>query len=306
MADEKQLRILKRGVEAWNNWRREHENTDIDLSKTDLTRAYLLEADLSEANLIGANLSEAYLRNAYLWRAGLSGADLRGANLRHADLCSADLRGANLRGADLGSAYLSEADLSEANLFGANLTGADLIGADLTGALLGGTSLNRVTLTSANLSKAKLLGTVISDVDLSTCKNLDLIDHEGPSPIDIRTLQRSGQLPLVFLRGVGLPDRLIEYLPDILGQAIQFFSCFISYSHIDRTFARRLHDQLQGQGIRCWLDEHQILPGDDIYEGVDLGIRLWDKVLLWPQKHHSEAGGSMARSIVPFRRKRSS
>ncbi|MFL6229955.1 MAG: toll/interleukin-1 receptor domain-containing protein, partial [Pyrinomonadaceae bacterium] len=43
---------------------------------------------------------------------------------------------------------------------------------------------------------------------------------------------------------------------------------------------RRLHDTLQGRGIRCWLDEHQILPGDVIYEAVDRGIRLWDKVLL--------------------------
>jgi len=61
---------------------------------------------------------------------------------------------------------------------------------------------------------------------------------------------------------------------------IQFYSCFISYSHEDKPFARRLHDTLQGQGIRCWLDEKQILPGDDIYEHVDRGIRLWDKVLL--------------------------
>lgn len=36
----------------------------------------------------------------------------------------------------------------------------------------------------------------------------------------------------------------------------------------------------QGRGIRCWLDEKQVLPGDDIYEQVDRGIRLWDKVLL--------------------------
>ncbi len=45
-------------------------------------------------------------------------------------------------------------------------------------------------------------------------------------------------------------------------------------------FARRLHDQLQSKGVRCWLDEHQLLPGDDIYESVDRGIRLLDKVLL--------------------------
>jgi hypothetical protein len=38
-------------------------------------------------------------------------------------------------------------------------------------------------------------------------------------------------------------------------------------------------------GIRCWLDDHQILPGDDIYEQVDRGIRMWDKVLLCCSQH---------------------
>jgi hypothetical protein len=54
----------------------------------------------------------------------------------------------------------------------------------------------------------------------------------------------------------------------------------ISYSHADKGFARRLHDTLQGRGIRCWLDEHELLPGDKIYTEVDRGIRLSDKVLL--------------------------
>jgi hypothetical protein len=36
--------------------------------------------------------------------------------------------------------------------------------------------------------------------------------------------------------------------------------------------------------IRCWLDEHQLLPGDDLHEGIDRGIRLWDKVLLCASK----------------------
>ena len=61
---------------------------------------------------------------------------------------------------------------------------------------------------------------------------------------------------------------------------LKFYSCFISYSHANKSFARRLHDQLQARGIRCWLDEKQLLPGDDIYAQVDRGIRLWDKVLL--------------------------
>lgn len=62
------------------------------------------------------------------------------------------------------------------------------------------------------------------------------------------------------------------------------YSCFISYSYQDQTFARLLHDRLQSRGIRCWLDEHQLLPGDDIHDRIEQGIRLWDKVLLCTSK----------------------
>ena len=105
--------------------------------------------------------------------------------------------------------------------------------------------------------------------------------HLGPSIIDHRTLEQSPNLPLVFLRGCGLPENFISNIPGLFyEQAIEFYSCFISYSHEDHKFASRLHDQLQGRGIRCWLDEHQLLPGDDIHKAIDDGIRLWDKVLL--------------------------
>ena len=49
---------------------------------------------------------------------------------------------------------------------------------------------------------------------------------------------------------------------------------------MDKSFARRLHDALQSRGIRCWLDEHELLPGDHIHKVVDEAVRLWDKVLL--------------------------
>ena len=93
-------------------------------------------------------------------------------------------------------------------------------------------------------------------------------------------------LPLPFLRGCGLPDSFIEYLPSILNEAIQLFSCFISYSHSDKPFAKRLlFDSLQGHDIQCWLDEKRMLPRDDIYEQVDRSIRIWGKVLLCCSKH---------------------
>jgi hypothetical protein len=84
----------------------------------------------------------------------------------------------------------------------------------------------------------------------------------------------------VFLRGTGAPDEFITHIKSLGERPCEFYSCFISYSHDDYSFAQRLHDQLQGRGIRCWLDKHQILPGDDIYEQIDRRIGFWDKVLL--------------------------
>src|SRR5664280_1158023 len=83
----------------------------------------------------------------------------------------------------------------------------------------------------------------------------------------------------------GVPDEFIAYIGSMVGRPIEFYSCFISYSHEDKLFARRLHDTLQSRGIRCWLDEKQMLPGDDIYDQVDRGIRSWDKVLLCCSEH---------------------
>jgi uncharacterized protein YjbI with pentapeptide repeats len=81
-------------------------------------------------------------------------------------------------------------------------------GADLSAAYLTGANLDR-----CDFAGTKFAETILSDVDLRSCIGLDSIEHQGPSPIDIRTLQRSGPLPLAFLRGIGLPEKMIEYLP---------------------------------------------------------------------------------------------
>ena len=255
MADHKQLEVIRQGVTTWNAWRAKNRTVRPNLARADLRGAFLEGAFLE-----GADLREANLRVVNLRGANLRGADLRRAYLYRADLDGADLSKANLRGADLRRAYLIETDLVGADLAGANLSGANLSGADLS---------------EANLSE-----TVFGDTNLKGVRGLHNCHHDGPSTIDHRTFVQSAPLPLVFVQGCGLPETLIEYLPSLLNDPIQFYSCFISYSHEDKSFARRLHDTLQGRGIRCWLDEKQLLPGDDVYHRVDEGIRLWDKVLL--------------------------
>lgn len=197
----------------------------------------------------------------------------------------------DLRGVDLKDAILDEANLSYVDLDGANLAQAILYRATLKNSTLRNADLTWATLVDVDLSVADLSGTILhraifgrtglGELDLSCAVGLETITHVAASSIGVDTLYLSkGALPEVFLRGVGLPETFIQYLPSLLNQPIQFYSVFISYSHKDKAFAKRLYDALQGRGIRCWLDEHQLLPGDKIAQGIDQGIRLWDKVLL--------------------------
>jgi uncharacterized protein YjbI with pentapeptide repeats len=199
----------------------------------------------------------------------LSGANLHGAKLINANLNGADLYWANLTGAQLIKADLSEADLRQADLSAANLTWANLSGADL--------------------SEADLDETLFVDTSLINVLGLDACEHHGPSVLDHRTLARSGQLPLPFLRGCGLPEKFIEYLPSLLDQPIQFYSCFISYSNKDQDFADRLYADLQNQGVRCWFAPHKIQGGKKIHEQIDEAIRIYDRLLLVLSEHSMES-----------------
>ncbi len=129
-------------------------------------------------------------------------------------------------------------------------------------------------------SDVRLFETIFADVDLSNAKNLDKCYFTGPCIIDFRTLEKSPNLPLSFLRGCGLPDRLIDYLPSLTGDAIEYYSCFISYSTKDQAFAERLYADLQNKGVRCWFAPEDLKTGDKFRVEIDHKIRLHDKLLL--------------------------
>ena len=248
---------LREGVSSWNKWRERTPNIVPELS----------HADLHHAELSVCNLSKADLSHADLSRANLSRADLRGATLIYAELNRTDMINADLVKANLYGAKLNNANLSGTDLSGAKFRSAELFGANFTHAIL----------TDTDFDQAKVGATIFADLDLSKTINLDTVRYVGPSTIGIDTLYKSdGNIPREFLIGCGVPQKFIP----LSQQPSEFYNCFISYSHKDKSFARRLHDSLQGRGIRCWLDEYQLLPGDDIYERVNHAIRGWDKVLL--------------------------
>ena len=159
--NEEHISMLKKGVEAWNQWRAEHPEIRPNLNSIGLSRV-----DLSEGNFEGAELRGAGLKELAMGRANLRHADLSGANLERADLSMADLSGAALRKAvlrgssleyaNLRGCLLDQAVLRDANLRAADLTGAELTGADLRGALLREASLVKADLREADLSLANL------------------------------------------------------------------------------------------------------------------------------------------------------
>src|ERR671937_605312 len=71
MANDEHVALLKKGVDAWNAWRRKRPDIIPDL----------MEANLVEADLFGANLTRANIRYVALVEADLSGADLTGCRI---------------------------------------------------------------------------------------------------------------------------------------------------------------------------------------------------------------------------------
>jgi uncharacterized protein YjbI with pentapeptide repeats len=206
----------------------------------------------------------------------LSGANLSRARLMWANLSRANLSRANLKEANLGGANLYRADLSRANLSRAFLREANLSRAGLMWANLGG----------ANLAEAVVGWTSFGAVDLSTVKGLDNLIHQGPSSIDIQTIYLSeGTIRDIFLRGAGVPDNFISYIKSLVGNPIEFYSCFISYATKDQEFANRLHADLQAHGVRCWLASHNIQGGKKIHEQIDEAIQVHDRLLLILSEH---------------------
>jgi hypothetical protein len=197
--------------------------------------------------------------------------DLSRANLSHKTLGYVNFEATNLEGTIFNGT----------NLMMANLKGAILKGANLNGAFLQGADLSYADLSDAIMDDAVMGGTIIGTNDLREVRGLDKVQHTIPSIIGLDTFYRShGNIPEDFLRGCGVPDEFITYMRSLTTQPLQFYSCFISYSHKDEDFAQRLFSKMRDANLRVWYAPEEMKGGRKLHEQIFSAIQFHDKLLL--------------------------
>jgi uncharacterized protein YjbI with pentapeptide repeats len=180
MANDEHLAVFRRGVKEWNLWRAQNPETVPDLTEAELNGVRAANINLAGARLDGISLEFSDLRKANLIRSVMRGARLEGANLAAAALCKGDFWAGQFV-----LTNFADADFSDANLGLGVFNQATLDGANLRGAALGWAVFRETSYDGADFDKTSMQETVFANVDLSCAKNLDRVQHHGPSTVGI-------------------------------------------------------------------------------------------------------------------------
>lgn len=196
MYNKEHLKILKQGVEVWNEWRK----TDLGIIP-DLSGVNLSGKDLSGINFLGTILLGANLCEVKLAGADISGADLRESNLKLANLQKVSLEGSNLRNANLYKTNLEDANINNAFLFRANLSEATLNKSNVCRVDLREANLQKTDLREANINGTYL---VLSDLRKADLSGADLSNANLSGAFFYRTKLRLVNFNGAHFRGVNL------------------------------------------------------------------------------------------------------
>ncbi|MBT2206653.1 pentapeptide repeat-containing protein [Actinomadura sp. NEAU-AAG7] len=149
------IEILRQGPFAFNQWRADNAEEELDLSGADLRGLDLDKMAFAGANLAGADLSRASARGAVF-----SGADLTGANLAGADLTEAGFGYSEMVNATIAFTRLGKAMIQPAILDGAVFTGATLDHTSFRECDLADVDLRECDLSTLDLRRTSLDGAI--------------------------------------------------------------------------------------------------------------------------------------------------
>ena len=182
MADPQHVEVLKEGVTAWANWRKNNPDVKPDLSGINISDVIWDNSPICNPKIdadefldlfsqfpaaaqgahfpakeeLGEQLRKDAREVVRLDDVNFEGVDLRQANLSRVSLGKAQLSGANFEGANLAGAVLNEATITGANFNQCHLAKAQFEKADLTSAKLRDTVLTRANFREADLTDADL------------------------------------------------------------------------------------------------------------------------------------------------------
>jgi hypothetical protein len=228
--------------EGWVAWNAWRNTTE---EKPDLSGIVLVGDLLDNYNLTAVQFSNAQFENVSLFGASCEGCSFERTLLIGANFSGTSLKKSSFRGATIEFGVFFWCDLDESDFTGAALT----------------------TTTFAQVSLRGVLG-------------LETVSKSATNSIGIDTFFNSGGLPESFLRNSGVPEEFIQYAASLVGKAIEYYSCFISYSSKDDEFTRRLYNDLQGKNVHTWYAPEDLKIGDRIRPRIDESIRIHDKLVL--------------------------
>jgi uncharacterized protein YjbI with pentapeptide repeats len=247
MANPKHVAKLKEGWEAWNEWRKSSDEKP-DLSGVELD-GNSLDGDSLDSldfyDLTDVNLARSKIQSVSFFGAGCSGASFERALISHARFHITQMRQCSFRDAVIRS-----------------------------------TTFDRCRIEEVDFTYCAFDNNVFVRSPFQDVSGLDVIYHSSPSSIGIDTFFQSGGLPEAFLRGAGVPEEFIQYAMSLVGEPIEFYSCFLSYSSRDDEFARRLYESLQGRNVRTWFAPEELKIGDRFRSRIDESIRFHDKLVI--------------------------
>jgi uncharacterized protein YjbI with pentapeptide repeats len=254
MADKRLLSMLAAGREEWNASRPQGTfRYRLDLSYAQLQGRDLNGYDLEDTLLIGANFQEASLSNVSFWSANAEKANFERAHVHESRFAWTQLRGANF----------AHASLAMTLFYGAELADIDFL-------------------------ETWFDCTVFANLDLSRCHGLDYLLQRGFT-IGMDTFFLSGGLPDNVLRNANVPEDFIAYASSFFGKAIEYYSCFISYSSHDAEFAERLYRSLHAQGVSTWYAPEDLRTGAETLDAVFESINIHDKLVVILSQHSIES-----------------
>lgn len=169
------LAILSKGIEYWNNWRKENPSVVPDLSHAHLYRGWFVNGNFDNCNLEsavfgdstsgGATFQNANLNHTHFMGATLAHANFEGALFEDTSFALANLQGANLRKSNLSNLWMAQSNLSEANLSGCTIENTNLKFANLYK-----TNVDNTTFREVDLQGAQLVDTSVNNTSFIDCK----------------------------------------------------------------------------------------------------------------------------------------